>query len=175
MSKLIISDEFSHMGGKEFIFQKYPQLAEEIKEIITTTVILPKSKVSEEEARKGRLVWSGDNFNEPLKTAFKGAGWQEKKIDLEHGSVEVDFYKDKIAVEVQFGKYFAVDTDFMRFEIFHYQGLIDAAIEILPSRSLKLGMYTGPPDFDQVVARIKARGRNTPAVPLWVIGVDCVS
>jgi hypothetical protein len=174
MSKLVISDEFSHMGGKEFIFQRYPQLANEIKEVITTTVILSKSKVSREKTRKGRLVWSGKDFNTPLKKAFKDAGWQKEKIDLEHGSVEVDFYKEKVAVEVQFGKYSFVDTDFMKFEIFHYQGKIEAAVEILPSRNLRSDMYTGPPDFDQVIARIKARGRNTPAVPLWVIAVDCV-
>jgi len=173
MPNLIIANEYSHMGGKEYILQKYRKISKEVKYIICNTPIGKKSKKSEEKNKAGKLVWSGKDFNEPLRDAFKKYGWSKKKIKLEHGNVEVDFYKDRIAIEVQFGKYAFVDTDFMKFEIFHYNDLIDAAIEILPSSNLKKEMYTGPADFEQVVARIKGRGRNNPAVPLWIIGVDC--
>ena len=154
------------------ISQRYPQLINEIKRIITTTEIPPKSKVSRERLRVGQLVWSGKDFNKPLGKAFKNAGWDKEKVELRHGSVEVDYFKERIALEVQFGKYAFVDTDFMKFEIFHYQGKIDAAVEIVPALALRPQMYTGPADFEQVVARIDARGRHTPAVPLWIIGVD---
>ena len=33
-------------------------------------------------------------------------------------------------------------------------------------------MYSGVPDLEQVVTRIKAKGRNNPAVPIWIIGID---
>ncbi len=173
MPALIIVNEFSHMGGLEFIQKKYPKLEEEIKNIVLTAPIGHKSKKSDEKTKIGEIVWSGKDFNKPLKDNFKKFGWSKKRLKLEHGNVEVDFFKERIAIEVQFGKYSFVDTDFMKFEIFHYNDLIDAAVEILLSHRLMKGMYSGPADFDQVVARIKGRGKNNPTIPLWIIGVEC--
>jgi hypothetical protein len=173
MPSLIISNEFSHMGGREFLFQKYPKLSEEIKHIITTVKIPPQFVISDESTRKGKKQWSGKNFNPPLEKSFNDHEWYKIRLKLEYGYVETDFYKERVAIEIQFGKYFSVDTDFSKFEIFHHMGKLDVGVEILPSLELQKDMCTGPPSYDQVIARIKAKGRNNPAVPLWVIGVDC--
>ncbi|MFX0182937.1 MAG: BglII/BstYI family type II restriction endonuclease [Candidatus Hodarchaeota archaeon] len=172
MPRLIITDEFSHMGGGEYISQNYPHLKKEVIEIISTTTIPNKSKYSKEKGKKGRLVWQGSDFNKPLEKAFKNKNWEKLKHTLEHGWIESDFHKEKIVVEVQFGKYFSTDTDFIKYEIFHYEDKIDAAIEIIPCYGLHKEFYTGVPNFKTVVARIKGRGRNNPAVPIWVIGIN---
>ena len=176
MPHLVIVQEYSHMGGKEILSVKYPDLMKEIVDVLTNTLIPPASKVSKEKTKPGKVVWSGNDFNIPLRKAFQSAGWEKRRLDLEYGEfkgfIEGDFHKERVGLEVQFGKYFAVDTDFMKFEIFHNKGLIDLCVEIVPSSELHKSMYTGPPHFDQVISRIQAKGRNNPAVPIWIIGVN---
>lgn len=172
MPHLVISEEYSHIGGKEILASRYPALRNEIIHILTTTKIPPASKKSKEKTRAGQTVWSGHDFNKPLRTAFKSNGWKKRKLQLKHGYVECDFHKERIGLEVQFGKYAFVDTDFSKFEIFHFNNIIDLCVEVIPSSELKKAMYTGPADFNQVIARIQAKGRNNPAVPIWIIGVN---
>ena len=176
MPNLVIAQEHSHLGGKEILSVRYPVLIDEITEILTATPIPPATKISEEKTKSGKVVWSGNDFNVPLKKAFQTAGWEKLKLNLEYGEfkglIEGDFHKERVGLEVQFGKYFAVDTDFMKFEIFHNKGLIDLCVEIVPSSALHRNMCTGPPHFDQVISRIQAKGRNNPAVPIWIIGVN---
>lgn len=164
------------MGGKEILSVKYPTLMQEIIDILIKTPIPPASKKSKEKTMPGKIVWSGNDFNIPLKRAFQSAGWKKIRLKLEYekfkGFIEGDFHKERVGLEVQFGKYFAVDTDFMKFEIFHNKGMIDLCVEIVPSSELHKNMYTGPPHFGQVISRIQAKGRNNPAVPIWIIGVN---
>jgi hypothetical protein len=176
MPHLVIVQEYSHMGGKEILSVKYPDLMQKIIDILTTTQIPEASKISEEKTKPGEIVWSGNDFNKLLKKAFGSANWKKLRLNLEYGDfkgfIEGDFHKKRVGLEVQFGKYFAVDTDFMKFEIFHNKGMIDLCVEIVPSSELHKKMCTGPPHFNQVISRIQAKGRNNPAVPIWIIGVN---
>lgn len=161
------------MGGQELLKVRKPELYKEIVDIITGTEIPEASKKSKEKTMLGQLVWSGHDFNKPLSRAFKALDWDKKRIDLEEGRyVECDFYKERVGLEVQFGKYAFVDTDFSKFEIFYFKNEIDLCVEIVPSITLRDKMYTGVADFVQVIKRIQAKGRNNPAVPIWIIGVD---
>jgi len=172
MPRIKILNEFSYRQGKEIVFRKYPHLVAEINRILANAEIPKKSKVSQERGRKGQLVWSGKDFNRPLRTSFKLAGWRKKRIELsEKNFVEIDLCKEKVGISFQFGKYSFVDTDFIKFEIFYLRKELDVGVEILPTRALRSEMYSGPPDFDQVIARIKARGEISP-VPLWIVGAN---
>jgi hypothetical protein len=161
------------MGGQELLKVRKPTLCDEIIQIITTTKIPAQSMVSKEIGKKGARVWSGKDINPHLEASFKALGWVKQSLGLGKGrKIECDFFKDRIGLEVQFGKYSFVDTDFSKFEIFYYKDIIDLCVEILPSVQLLRSMYSGPADIDQVVTRIKAKGRNNPAVPIWIIGLD---
>ena len=173
MPHLVITQEYSHMGGEEILAFKYPKLKAEIIQILTTTNIPPASKISREKTKRGQLVWSGKDFNKPLRKAFRLAGWKKKRANLKYGRyIECDYCKRRVAIEVQFGKYSFVDTDFSKFEILHFKNKIDLCIEIVPTSQLLKTMCTGPADFIQVISRIQGKGRNTPAVPIWIIGVN---
>ena len=86
---------------------------------------------------------------------------------------QTDFVKDGVAIEVQFGKYFAVTYDlFVKHLSFYNSGIIDVGVEILPGKILQSQMSSGPPFFEKEVHNVMRHGRNSPAVPILMIGID---
>jgi hypothetical protein len=86
---------------------------------------------------------------------------------------QTDFVKDKIAVEVQFGKYAFVAFDlFVKHMMFYTGGIIDLGIEILPTKSMQRSMSSGVAYFEGEVYNIMRQGRNSPPVPLLILGVE---
>jgi len=96
---------------------------------------------------------------------------------------QTDFVKNRIAVEVQFGKYFAVAYDmFVKHLAFYVGDVIDVGIEIVPVRAMSgigtdeseergRGMSTGVPWYEKELYNLIREGRGVPAVPLVLIGV----
>lgn len=86
---------------------------------------------------------------------------------------QTDFVKDRVALEVQFGKYSFVAYDlFVKHLAFYVRDQIDVGIEILPMKSFQQNMSSGPGYFEGELYNIIRNGRGVPAVPLVVIGVD---
>ena len=86
---------------------------------------------------------------------------------------QVDFLKDRIAIEVQFGKYFSVQYDLHVKHTFLYQrGEIDVGIEIIPMHSLMSNMSTGVSWYENELTNIVREGRSNPSVPIILIGVE---
>lgn len=86
---------------------------------------------------------------------------------------QTDFVKDRIAIEVQFGKYAFVAYDlFVKHMAFYIGNVIDLGIEILPMKSLSNEMSSGVGYYEGEVYNVIRQGRNTPAVPLVIIGVS---
>lgn len=86
---------------------------------------------------------------------------------------QTDFVKDRIAIEIQMGKYFAVTYDlFVKHLSFYTAGMIDVGVEILPSRAMHSRMSSGPPFFEKEVHNVLRHGRTTPPVPLVILGID---
>lgn len=87
---------------------------------------------------------------------------------------QTDFVKDRVAVEVQFGKYAFVAYDlFVKHLAFYVGDKIDVGIEILPMKSLQLEMSSGVPYFEGEFYNVIRQGRGVPAVPLVLIGIEC--
>lgn len=85
---------------------------------------------------------------------------------------QTDFVKDKVAVEVQFGKYAFVAFDlFVKHMLFYSGGIINLGIEILPMKSMQAMMSSGVPYFEGEVYNVMRHGRNNPPVPLMIIGI----
>ena len=97
---------------------------------------------------------------------------------------QTDFVKDRIAVEVQFGKYFAVSYDlFVKHLAFYVGDFIDVGVEIVPMRSLSASskdvgmkkatrkMSTGVPWYEKELYNLIREGKGVPAVPLVLVGV----
>jgi hypothetical protein len=86
---------------------------------------------------------------------------------------QTDFVKDRVAVEVQFGKYSFVAYDlFVKHLAFYVGDKIDVGIEILPMKSLQRNMSSGPAFYEGELYNVVRQGRAVPAVPLVLIGVE---
>ena len=85
---------------------------------------------------------------------------------------QTDFVKDRVAVEVQFGKYAFVAHDlFVKHLSFYVSDIIDVGIEILPMKELEREMSSGVPYYERDLLNVLRQGRSVPAVPLVLIGV----
>ena len=85
---------------------------------------------------------------------------------------QTDFVKQRVAVEVQFGKYAFVAHDlFVKHLSFFVSDMIDVAIEILPMKELEQNMSSGVPYYERDLLNVIRQGRGVPAVPLVMIGV----
>ncbi|MGD1006756.1 MAG: BglII/BstYI family type II restriction endonuclease [Ignavibacteriaceae bacterium] len=86
---------------------------------------------------------------------------------------QTDFVKDKIAVEVQFGKYSFVAYDlFVKHMLFYSGGKINLGIEILATKNMQAQMSSGVAYFEGEVYNVMRQGRNSPPVPLLILGVE---
>jgi len=86
---------------------------------------------------------------------------------------QTDFVKDRVAVEVQFGKYPFVAYDlFVKHMGFFVDDLIDVGVEILPMKSMQVEMSSGVAYYEGELFNLMRQGRGVPAVPLILIGVS---
>lgn len=85
---------------------------------------------------------------------------------------QTDFVKDRVAVEIQFGKYSFVAYDlFVKHMAFFVGDVIDLGIEILPMKELQSMMSSGPGYYEGELYNLIRQGRGVPAVPLVIVGV----
>lgn len=85
---------------------------------------------------------------------------------------QTDFVKDRVAVEVQFGKYAFVAHDlFVKHMAFFVSDVIDVGVEVLPMKELEAHMSSGVPYFERDLLNSIRQGRGVPAVPLVLLGV----
>lgn len=104
---------------------------------------------------------------------------EEQKRDIEASGEkpifsynQTDFVKERVAVEVQFGKYSFVAYDlFVKHLAFFVSDKIDLGIEILPMKSLQGEMSSGVPYYEGELYNVIRNGRGVPAVPLVILGI----
>ena len=86
---------------------------------------------------------------------------------------QVDFVKERVAIEVQFGKYFSVAYDLhVKHTFFFLRDEIDVGIEIIPTHAMMRRMDTGVAWFENEVTNVIREGRNNPSVPIVIIGIE---
>ena len=85
---------------------------------------------------------------------------------------QTDFVKDRVAVEIQFGKYAFVAHDlFVKHLSFYVSDIIDVGVEVLPMKELEREISTGIPYYERDLLNVLRQGRGVPAVPLVLVGV----
>lgn len=86
---------------------------------------------------------------------------------------QVDFQKKRIAVEVQFGKYFSVAYDLhVKHTFFYSRNDIDVGVEVIPTKAMEEHMDTGVPWFENEVTNVIREGRTNPPVPILILGIE---
>ena len=85
---------------------------------------------------------------------------------------QTDFVKDRVAVEIQFGKYAFVAHDlFVKHMSFFISDDIDVGIEVVPMKSMEREMSSGVPYYERDLFNLMRQGRGIPAVPIILVGV----
>jgi Restriction endonuclease BglII len=85
---------------------------------------------------------------------------------------QTDFVKDRVAVEIQMGKYAFVAHDlFVKHMSFFLNDDIDVGIEVVPMKSMERHMSSGVPYYERDLFNLIRQGRGVPAVPLILVGI----
>ncbi len=85
---------------------------------------------------------------------------------------KTDLVKDRVAAEIQFGKYeFVAHSQFVKHLGLYVFDHIDVGIEILPMKALEQKMSSGLPYYERNLLKVVRQGRGVPRVPLVLIGV----
>jgi hypothetical protein len=86
---------------------------------------------------------------------------------------EMDFVKNNLGIEVQFGKYsFMVYNVAAKMTIFRNLGHIVAGIEIVPVKAFADEMSSGVSYFEQFVWDLESRGVADIDIPVMILGID---
>lgn len=174
--------EYSHLGGAEIIQVRYPERGTEIYAVIRS-IKARRLKISREKTMTGRELYSPTDMNQQFRLVFREKGYHELRdtytITLPNSDVripgaykQVDFVKDKLLVEVQFGKYAFMFYDLAKFQYFFNENKCDVGVEIVPCHALQRQMSTGVSYGEQLVYDIERLKRHFPAVPIKVILID---
>jgi hypothetical protein len=84
----------------------------------------------------------------------------------------MDFVKNKLGVEVQFGKYaFMVYNVCAKMTIFKNLGHINAGVEIVPMKAFVDQMSSGVSYFEQFVWDLEQRGVSNIDIPVLILGI----
>ena len=174
--------EYSHLGGSEILRVRYPQHEQDIYDVIQN-VNGRKIKISKEKNKLGRQLYSPVDMNRQFTDFFRAKGFEElrdtytiqlpdSKIAIPGAYKQVDCVKDKVLVEVQFGKYAFMFYDMAKFQYFFNENKADVGIEIVPCHELHHQMSSGVSYGEQLVYDIERLKRHFPAVPVKVILID---
>jgi hypothetical protein len=174
--------EYSHLGGSEILQVQYPEILQEIFDVIKS-VSAKRTKISKEKTMKGRRLYSPRDMNSQFRKEFDEREFRELRdtytITLPDSNViitkaykQTDFVKRKVLVEVQFGKYAFMFYDMAKFQFFFNEKKADVGVEIVPCHTLHRQMSTGVSYGEQLVFDIERLKRHFPAVPVKVILID---
>lgn len=187
---MVIAAEYYFNGG-EIIKDTRENLLNEVHSVIASVDALKcKTKRSEEITMPGKMLFSPKDLNNAFADGFEAKGWEKKRVNCDYPTNyyregyspkpirqtayrEMDFLKERLGVEVQFGKYaFMVYNVCAKMTIFHNLGYIDMGVEIVPIKSSADDMSTGVSYFEQFVWDLEQRGVANIDIPVIIYGID---
>ena len=85
---------------------------------------------------------------------------------------QMELMKERVGIRLQFGRRACISPGLPANLMALYMGdLTDVGVEILPMKELQEQMSSGVPYYEGALYDLLRQGRNTPAVPLVLIGV----
>ncbi|MBM4033670.1 MAG: restriction endonuclease [Planctomycetes bacterium] len=186
-----IAGLYSFNRGQETVEAQYADELKELEQVVEAVdATRYKTKVSREKTMPGRLLFSPRALNRAFTAQLKArGGWQSYKVPCDYPTQyyapkhapaplskgafrEIDFVKNKLGLEVQFGKYaFMVYNVCAKMTIFHNLGIIDAGVEIVPLKVFAEEMSSGVSYFEQFVWDLEHRGVSDIDIPVLILGV----
>lgn len=182
---------YSFNRGKEEVSHRYAHLLPEINQVIAAIDASKcKTKTSKEKTMPGQMLFNPRALNDAFKQEFGKLGWNSVRVKAEYSTEhyakgykpkamnrgafrEMDFVKEKLGVEVQFGKYsFMVYNVAAKMTIFKNLGFIDCGVEIVPVKGFADEMSTGVSYFEQFEWDLRKRGVSNIDIPVLILGID---
>jgi len=180
-----VVNTYSFREGEAFLKRKHPnelrEVLDAIKHLNATAVLTKESK---EKTMRGRLLFSPRDMNDYLKLELHKKGWtakakgkKKKFAEPRHAFGkgrfrEMDGIKNKVGLEIQFGKYAFMGYDiFSKMIIFQKLGYIECGVEVVPGSELVKEMSTGVSSFDQLLVDFENRGESNIDIPVYIIGI----
>jgi hypothetical protein len=182
---------YSFNDGEQIVSQKFEPQLNEIETIVSSIDSASHlRKKSKEKTMKGKILYSPRRLNMQFKTEFLKRDWQPVRVrcayptqyyiggfspgdEVKGAFREMDFIKEKLGVEVQFGKYaFMVYNVCAKMTIFNKMGHIEAGVEIVPVKAFVDNMSSGVSYFEQFVWDLEARGISDIDIPVLILGID---
>lgn len=126
---------------------------------------------------------SRPRFNEILKEQFTARGWENQPAVFDEPtdpSARMDFLKERIGIEVEFGHSSFIGIDLLKFQETSYSGLnkIDIGVYILTTREFQKRMqkeyaqnWAGSLTYEKVI-RYLPHFKSAIQVPIYVIGLE---
>lgn len=121
--------------------------------------------------------WVTDDYHLVRKTMFLPASEQKRMIEAAgkrpiYSYNQTDFVKNRVALEVQLGKYSFIAYDlFVKHLAFFVGDAIDVGVEILPMKAMQEKMSSGVGYYEGALYDVARQGRGVPAVPLVLVGI----
>jgi len=181
-----ICAKYSFNNGFEVLKEKYSPLLTQIEEIVRDVIASKCKKKNTSE----QILYSPHEFNKSFKDKFYSNNWTCVRVPCEYSTEfytkeysptplnqgafrEMDFVKERLGVEVQFGKYASMAySGCAKMTIFHNIDIIDLGVEIVPSKNFADEMSTGVSYFEQFVWDLQTRGVSNIDIPVFVLGID---
>lgn len=161
-------DEYSHKEAKELLQQNAPDILEEIQTIIGNIKPYQHGK------------YEGETIKENISPRFEDKGWK-KEWQVSFGTDKkdrIDFYKNDVAIEMEFSNSVVFFRDFFRFMILHKKGDIKIGVIITYSeRAFKL--WSGKVNSQEGTRAslkilkdlLEGDYKRIVEVPIWCIGI----
>ncbi|MEW5827494.1 MAG: BglII/BstYI family type II restriction endonuclease [Chloroflexota bacterium] len=187
---MMVIGVYSFNDGEKAVQKRYAKELAEVKGILAQVDAKNhKTKTSKEKTMRDKVLYSPRSLNKAISDGFLEIGWEKKRVLCEYPTQyytegyqmpqvskgafrEMDFIKNKLGVEVQFGKYpIMVYSGCAKMTIFHNMGFIDVGIEIVPVKELAEDMSSGVSYFEQFVWDLEQRGVSDIDIPVLILGV----
>jgi len=184
---------YSFNGGKEAMEARYSAELHEIEKVIAGIDAEAHRTFETKEPRKKNrgLLYSPTLMNGAFNEGFAKSDWVKHRIESVYPTEfyvggylpkpkrlatppyrEIDFVKNRVGVEVQFGKYsFMVYNVCAKMTIFRNLGLIDVGVEIVGVSELTAQMSSGVSYFEQFVWDLEKRGVADIDIPVLILGI----
>jgi hypothetical protein len=200
---LYVAASYPFNDPKGIFRSQFAEEVTEIEQAIQSFDIatLP-AKLSEEKTMKGKRLYAPKELNKAILTNYlyprgwaarspnkqRKNPWDQPSIsiattvtDSSTGqtktyttSITMDGLKNKLGLEVQFGKYAFLGWDVLgKMPIFRNAGAISAAVEVVPMASMRgnKNMSTGIGCYEQIKAILEKRGASDLDIPVLLLGI----
>lgn len=154
----------STMMGKRLLSPKH------LNPAILSNRLYPLGWATPSLNRRRKIPWDQPSISIETRVTDLSTGLEHEYTT----SITMDGLKNRVGLEVQFGKYAFLGWDVLgKMPIFYQMGKIVAGVEVVPMASMrgKKNMSTGIGCFEQIQAILEQRGPSDLDIPVLLLGI----